>query len=75
MRKLLADNIIIYQLEDFLGHTSGLRPCVHDVPLLGSWVYCFAAYMAVLTPDPQTREMLAYCLLFIREALWHRGDG
>ena len=53
MRELLADNISLYnQLEDFRGHTSGFCPHVREVPSLSSWVYCFAAYMAVLTPDP-----------------------
>ena len=74
MRELLTDHISLYnQLEDFHGHTSGLCPCIREVPLLMSWVYCFAAYMAILTPDPQTCEMLAYCRLIIREALHHRG--
>ena len=31
--------------------------------------------MAVRTQDPQTREMLAYSLLVIREALHHGGNG
>ena len=55
----------------FLRPSSGLCPRVWEVPLLSSWVYCFAAYMEVLAPDPQTREMLAYCRLIIREALRH----
>ena len=76
MRELLADDISLYnQLEDFHGQTSGLCSRVWEVPSLLSWVYCFAAYMAVLTPDPRTREILAYCSLIIREALRHGGDG
>ena len=76
MRELLADNISLYnQLEDFRGHASGLRPRIREVPSLSSWVYCFAAYMAVLTPDPRTREMLAYCRLIFSEALKHGGNG
>ena len=72
MRELLADNISLYnQLEYFCGHTSSLHPQVREVPSLASRVYCFAAYMAVLTPDPRTCEMLAYCQLIICEALWH----
>ena len=51
MRKLLADNISLYnQLEDFCGHTSGLRSRVREVPSLSLWVYCFAAYMARCWP-------------------------
>ena len=75
MRELLADNISYNQFEDFHVHTSRLCPRVREVPSLSSWVYCFAAYMAVLTPDPQTREMLAYCRLIFREALRHWGNG
>ena len=75
MRELLADNISYNQMEDFRVHTSRLCPRVWEVPLLSSWVYCFAAYMAVLTPDPRTREMLAYCRLIFCEALRHWGNG
>ena len=81
MRDLLADNISLHnQLEDFHGHIwpstpAHLRPRLREVPSLSSWVYCFCAYIAVLTPDARTRELLAYCRLIIREALRHRGMG
>ena len=82
MRDLLADNISLHnQLEDLHGQTqiastpTSLRPRLREVPSLSSWMYCFAAYMAVRTGDTQTREMLAYCRLIIREALRHGGNG
>ena len=50
-----------------------LRPRLREVPSLSSWLYC--AYIAVLTPDTHTRELLAYCKLIIREALYHGGMG
>ena len=81
MRDLLADNISLHnQLEDFHGHIwpstpAHLRPRLREVPSLSSWVYCFCAYIAILTPDARTRELLAYCRLIIREALCHGGMG
>ena len=79
MRDLLADNISLHnQLEDFQGHIwpstpAYLRPKLREVPSLSSWVYCFCAYIVVLTPDACTRELLAYCRLIIREARRHGG--
>ena len=76
MRDLLADNISLFNhLEDFHGHSNGIRARLREVPSLASWVYCFAAFTAVLTSDPRTRDMLAYCRLIIREALRHGGNG
>ena len=71
MRDLLADNISLHnQMEDFHGHIwpstpAHLRPRLREVPSLSSWVYCFCAYIAVLTPDARTQELLAYCRLII----------
>ena len=76
MHDLLADNIALHnQLEDLHGHTTSLNPRLREVPSLASWVYCFAAYMAVRTEDLRTRDMLAYCRLIIREAIRHGGSG
>ncbi len=82
MRDLLADNISLHnQVEALHGQFSltstpaALRPSLREVPSLQSWMYCFAAYMAVRTSDPQLRGMLAYCRLIIREALRHGGNG
>ena len=81
MRDLLADNISLHnQLEALHGQASlasptSFCPRLREVPSLSSWVYCFAAYMAVLTTDPRTRDMLAYRRLIIKEALRHGGTG
>ena len=81
MRDLLADNISLHnQLEALHGQASlaspaSLQPRLREVPSLSSWLYCFAAYMAVLTTDPRTQDMLAYCRLIIKEALRHGGTG
>ena len=82
MRDLLADNIALHsQLEALHGQMSfsatpaAFRPRLREVPSLNSWMYCFAAYMAVLTTDTRTRELLAYCRLIIREATRHTGNG
>ena len=71
MCDLLADNIALHdQLEYLHGHTTSLNPRLMEVPSLASWVYCFAAYMAVRTEDLRTRDMLAYCRLIIH----HGGE-
>ena len=82
MRDLLADNVALHtQLEDLHGVVSlattpaALRPRLREVPNIQSWMYCFAAYVAVRSNDPTTRELLAYSRLVIREALRHGGSG
>ena len=76
MCDLLADNIPLHdQLEDLHSHTTSLNPRLREMPFLASWVYCFAAYMAVCMEDVMTRDMLEYCRLIICEALQHGGSG
>ena len=82
MQDLLVDNIALHnQLDTVHGPLSlastppALRPWPREVPSLGSWMYCFAAYVTVRTRDPQTQDMLAYCRLIIREALRHGNNG
>ena len=82
MRELLADNISLFNQSSELHSISAitavppaLRPQIREVPSLISWVYCFAAYAAVRTQDPFTRDMLSYARLIIREALRHGGRG
>ena len=82
MRELLADNIALHnQTLELHGQSAlavtpaSLRPTIREVPSLTSWMYCFAAYMAVRSQDPLTRDMLAYARLVIREALRHGGEG
>jgi hypothetical protein len=36
---------------------------------------CFLAYVAALTPDPRTRDLLTYGRLIVREAQRHSGPG
>ena len=82
MRDLLADNVSLHaQLEDlhgqapFVSTPMPFRPRLREIPSLTSWTYCFLAYAAVRSRDPQTRDLLAYCSLLIREALRHGGSG
>ena len=77
MRDLLADNIVLLsQLSSLQGFGTLPVPTVHrtrlyEVPSLVSWMYWFAAYVAIRTPDQPTHEMLVYARLIIREALKH----
>ena len=82
MRDLLADNVSLHaQLEDlhgqapFVSTPMPFRPRLREIPSLTSWTYCFLAYAAVRSRDPQTRDLQAYCRLLIREALRHGGSG
>ena len=78
MKELLADNMALHsQLEDLPAQAAvGARP--HrlreiDSPL--SWVFCFLGYVAVRTKDSETRNMLSYARLIVREAQCHGGIG
>ena len=80
MRELLSNNIaLMQQLEDIQGFPvatlGAARPRLREVTSLPTWCYCFQGYMAMLTPDPTTRDQLAYARLIIREALRHGGQG
>ena len=44
-----------------------------DNPL--TWASCFLAYAAVRASDPQTRDLLTYGCLIIRESQCHSGPG
>ena len=78
MKELLSDNMALHsQLEDLPSQAAvASRP--HrlreiDSPL--TWVFCFLAYAAVRTNDRETRDMLTYARLIIREAQCHSGMG
>ena len=81
MQDLLADNIALMGQLSLLHGTLPLPPTtiqrtwLREVPSLASWMYCFAAYVAIHTPDDLTRRMLAYAHLIIREALRHGSSG
>ena len=70
MRELLSDNIaLMQQLEDIQGF---------PVATLGGHILVLllpGVRVAMLTPDPTTRDQLAYARLIIREALRHGGQG
>lgn len=82
MRELLSDNIALLQQMDAFTPCCAmpalpgvLRPRLREVTSLPSWLYCFLAYVAMRTPDAETRNMLAYGRLLIREAQRHGGIG
>ncbi len=72
MRDLLGDNIALSQrMEE--AHSSfpsyilpsSSRPRLREVATLPSWLYCFLAYVSVLTTDPAIRDRLTYARLII----------
>ena len=81
MQDLLADNIALMGQLSSLHGTLPLPPTtiqrtrLREVLSLASWMYCFAAYIAIRTPDDLTHRMLAYARLIIHEALRHGGTG
>ena len=38
-----------------------LRPGLREVPSLIYWIYCFTAYVSVMTSEQLTRDLLVYC--------------
>ena len=44
------------------------KPRLRDIQSPLTWVSCFLAYAAVLTPDAKTRNLLTYGRLVVREA-------
>ena len=78
MKELLSDNIALHSQLDDLPAQTALAAHPHrlreiESPL--SWVFCFLAYIAVRTSDRETRDMLTYARLVIREAQCHGGGG
>ena len=82
MRELLSDNIsLTSRLESLHGQLpfqilpGQARPRFREVPSIVTWTYCFLGYLAILTPDHQTRARLSYARLLIRESLRHGHEG
>ena len=79
MKNLLPDNVsLCLQLALPGPHVVywGLpKPRLREVQSPLTWVSCFLAYVAVLTPDPKTRDLLTYARLVVREAQRHGGPG
>ena len=73
------DNMaLLSQLDGLPGNAtlpSNSRPRLREVSSPLSWVYCFLTYVAVRTPDIETRNLLTYACLIIREAQRHGGPG
>ena len=78
MKELLSDNMSLHsQLEDLPAQTAlAARPHrLREIESPLSWVFCFLAYVAVRTTDRETKDMLTYARLIIREAQCHGGVG
>lgn len=83
LREFLGDNIkLLDRLES--AQAAGMppvvvnplqRPRLREISSPISWIYCFAAYVAVRTSDPLTRDMLTYARIVLGEALRHGGSG
>ena len=50
------------------------KPQLREIQSPLTWVSCFLAYAAVLTPDSKTRNLLTYGRLVVREAQRHGGQ-
>ena len=79
MKELMPDNISLLQALEAMhpaAHmTSHTKPRMREVSDILTWVYCFLAYTAIRTPDKQTRDLLVYARILMREARKHGGDG
>ena len=75
-KDLLADMSLWNQLPGPHYVCSGLpKPRLREIQSPLMWVSCFLAYIAVRTPDPETRYLLTYARLVVREAQRHGGPG
>lgn len=82
LKELLGDNIsLLSRLESVNTLTTlpampgVMKPRLREITSLTSWMYCFLAYAALLCPDEESRERLAYARLIIREAQRHGGQA
>ena len=78
MKELLPDNMAPHgQLEDLPAQAAvATRPHrLREIDSLLTGVFCFLAYVAVRSKDVETRNMLTYAWLVIREAQCHGGAG
>ena len=76
MRDPLADNIsLLDSLEAVSFHVAPSLLCrrFREVSSLATWLYCFLAYVAIITQDTTARDQLAYAKLMIRESPSHPG--
>ena len=78
MKELQADTMALHgQLEE-LSLQVAIASCPHNLQEIDSpltWVFCFLAYVAVRTKDMETRDMLTYACLIIREDQCRGGPG
>ena len=78
-QELLMDNVaLLTQLQELgarAASAAGSRSRLRDVSDPVTWVYCYLSFVAVLCPDPRTRELLAYCQIIIQLAWSHGGAG
>ena len=80
MKELLPDNMSLrHQLESFPAHQQlflgSTKPRLREIDTPLTWVSCFLAYAAVRAGDIQTRNLLTYGRLVIRQAQRHSGPG
>ena len=80
MKELLADNMMLcHHLEPFPSHqhlfAGAAKPRLREIDSPLTWVLCFLAYAAVRTSDTQTRSLLTYGRLVVREAQRYNGPG
>ena len=80
MCDLLGDNIVLTQHFEsaksyFLAHILlvSFHPRLHEVSSLSSRIYCFLAYVVVVTSNQSIRDRLIYARLVVRKTLQHRG--
>ena len=82
LRELLPDNMRLKERLDTIHPLRGLLPegamqraRLREVKDLEAWAYCFITYIAILTPDSRTRDLLTYARLIMREARRAGGNG
>ena len=78
-KELLMDNVaLMTQLQELgagAASAAGSHSRLRDISDPVTWVYCYLSFVAVLCPDPRTRELLAYGHIIMQLARSHGGVG
>ena len=73
-KELLNDNIaLVSQLRELgaVASSASSQLRLREVTDLLTWVYCYLSFMAVLSPDAQVRDLVAYAQIIIQLAWSH----
>ena len=82
LKELLPDNVALRKKLDEVNIGGNPQVCalpsssrLRDISDPLSWVFCYLSFMAVKTPNQETRDLIAYAQIIIELARKHPGLG